>query len=320
MKSIVIYNSKRGSTEQYARWIAKDIRAEQCVALDQADLHSLDQFDEVVFGGWIRGSGIVGLDKIKKTAPDVAPRLVVFGVGIAPASPENYMQVLEINLDDDSGHWKDVPMHILPGRYDPEKVQGMDRFLMAVAKRVMISGRVSRSDRGAAAMKAALEKGMDRMSRSAVEPVVRTVLRKSGLTREEEDEKIEALKPQWKTEGLTGDGLAGYSGGEDAGNSARNATGDTSGNAAWNVTGDFTGNVAGKAAGSSAGNTAGNGLEMSDHESAGRDPSAPDGAAGGSTGPDDDAGGALAQAGTDASVDPADTDAIMAEMLKRHDE
>ncbi len=308
MKSIVIYNSKRGSTEQYARWIAQDVQAEQCVSLDQADLHSLDQFDEVVFGGWIRGSGIVGLDKLKKTAPDVAPHLVVFGVGIAPASPENYMQVLEINLDDDSGHWKDVPMHILPGRYDPEKVQGMDKFLMAVAKRVMISGRVSRSDRGAAAMKAALEKGMDRMSRSAVEPVVRTVFRKSGLTREEEDEKIEALKPQWKAEGLTGDGLAGHSGGEDAGNSARNATGDPSGNAA------------GKDAGNSAVNTAGNGLEMSDHESAGRDSSAPDESAGRSTGPDDDAGGALAQTGTDAPVDPADTDAIMAEMLKRHDE
>lgn len=308
MKSIVIYNSKRGSTEQYARWIAQDVQAEQCVSLDQADLHSLDQFDEVVFGGWIRGSGIVGLDKLKKTAPDVAPHLVVFGVGIAPASPENYMQVLEINLDDDSGHWKDVPMHILPGRYDPEKVQGMDKFLMAVAKRVMISGRVSRSDRGAAAMKAALEKGMDRMSRSAVEPVVRTVFRKSGLTREEEDEKIEALKPQWKAEGLTGDGLARYSGGEDAGDSARNATGDPS----WNA--------AGKDAGNSAVNTAGNGLEMSDHEFAGRDPSTHDGAAGGSTGPDDDEGGALAQAGTDAPVDPADTDAIMAEMLKRHDE
>ena len=64
MKSIVIYNSKRGSTEQYARWIAEDIKAEQCIALEHADFHALDQFDVVVFGGWIRGSGIVGLDKL----------------------------------------------------------------------------------------------------------------------------------------------------------------------------------------------------------------------------------------------------------------
>lgn len=308
MKSIVIYNSKRGSTEQYARWIAQDVQAEQCVSLDQADLHSLDQFDVVVYGGWIRGSGIVGLDKLKKTAPDAAGHLVVFGVGIAPASPENYMQVLEINLDDDSGHWKDVPMHILPGRYDPEKVQGLDRFLMAVAKRVMISGRVSKSDRGAAAMKAALEKGMDRMSRSAVEPVVRTVFRKSGLTREEEDEKIEALKPQWKAEGLIGEGFAGDSGGEGSGDSA------------WNAKGDPSGNAAGKAAGSSTGNAMVRGMEASGPEGVDRDPSAHDGAAGGSTATDGAAGGALDPAGAAAQVDPADTDAIMAEMLKRHDE
>lgn len=274
MKSIVIYNSKRGSTEQYARWIAQDVQAEQCVSLDQADLHSLDQFDVVVYGGWIRGSGIVGLDKLKKTDPDVAGHLVVFGVGIAPASPENYMQVLEINLDDDSGHWKDVPMHILPGRYDPEKVQGLDHFLMAVAKRVMISGRVSKSDRGAAAMKAALENGMDRMSRSAVEPVVRTVFRKSGLTREEEDEKIEALKPQWKAEGLRGEGFAGDG-------------------------------LTGHGVVEGAGNATEKGSEPADHDVS-----------------DDSANSARSSdpAGAAAQVDPADTDAIMAEMLKRHDE
>lgn len=280
MKSIVIYNSKRGSTEQYARWIAQDVQAEQCVSLDQADLHSLDQFDVVVYGGWIRGSGIVGLDKLKKTDPDVAGHLVVFGVGIAPASPENYMQVLEINLDDDSGHWKDVPMHILPGRYDPEKVQGLDHFIMAVAKRVMISGRVSKSDRGAAAMKAALEKGMDRMRRSAVEPVVRTVFRKSGLTREEEDEKIEALKPQWKAEGLSGEGVAGDG-------------------------------LTGHGVVEGTGNATGKGSEPADHDVS--DDSANSARSSDPEGADDPEGAA-------AQVDPADTDAIMAEMLKRHDE
>lgn len=182
MKSIVIYNSKRGSTEQYARWIAEDIKAEQCIALEHADFHALDQFDVVVFGGWIRGSGIVGLDKLKKSVPEIFSRLVIFGVGISRLTPENYMQIVDINLNTKDDRWNNVPLHVLPGRYDPSQVAGLDKFLMAVSKRVMISGRVSDKDQGAMEMKAAIEKGVDRMDRKAVEPVVKSVYKICGIS------------------------------------------------------------------------------------------------------------------------------------------
>ena len=63
-KSIVIYTSKRGSTKQYAEWIAEDLGC-RAVPLDDVlkegmDLHG---YGCVIYGGWIRGSGIVDFDR-----------------------------------------------------------------------------------------------------------------------------------------------------------------------------------------------------------------------------------------------------------------
>ena len=73
-KAIVIYNSKRGSTKQYAEWIAGDL---ECIAvpLQNFDYGSLSQFDVVIFGSWLRGSGIVGFDKFRKQIADFADKL-----------------------------------------------------------------------------------------------------------------------------------------------------------------------------------------------------------------------------------------------------
>ena len=64
-KAIVIYNSKRGSTKQYAEWIAGELGCTS-VSLENLDYGSLGQFDVVIFGSWLRGSGIVGFDKFRK--------------------------------------------------------------------------------------------------------------------------------------------------------------------------------------------------------------------------------------------------------------
>ena len=68
-KSIVIYTSKRGSTRQYAEWIAEDLG---CKALPLSDAKGIDlhEYDCVIYGGWIRGSGIVDFDKFAKMLDD----------------------------------------------------------------------------------------------------------------------------------------------------------------------------------------------------------------------------------------------------------
>ena len=77
-KYIVIYTSKRGSTKQYAEWIAEDLG---CEALPLSDAQRLDlhEYDCVIYGGWIRGSGIVDFDKFAKMLDaDIMDHLLVF--------------------------------------------------------------------------------------------------------------------------------------------------------------------------------------------------------------------------------------------------
>ena len=112
-KSIVIYTSKRGSTKQYAEWIAEDLG---CEAVTLADAKELDlySYDCIIYGGWIRGSGIVDFDKFARMLDEqLMKRLLVFGVGFADETAENYAQVWGYSL----------------GKIDPKKLEEARKIL-----------------------------------------------------------------------------------------------------------------------------------------------------------------------------------------------
>ena len=97
-KYIVIYTSRRGSTKQYAEWIAEDLG---CEALPLSDAQGIDlhEYDCVIYGGWIRGSGIVDFDKFAKMLDaGIMDHLLVFGVGFADETADNYAQVWGYSL------------------------------------------------------------------------------------------------------------------------------------------------------------------------------------------------------------------------------
>ena len=177
MKAVVIYSSKRGATKRYAEWIAEELECD-CIPLAACDLHSLEQFDVIVYGGWLRGSGIVGFDKMKSAAAGMVDRLVVFCDGIAKNTPDNFMQIMDINLDEDM---KDVPLIFLKGAYDPAKVTGMDRIMMMFAKHIVVSGNAGgiEGEEDANSMKDMIEHGVDMVDRESIESVLKAVRRKT---------------------------------------------------------------------------------------------------------------------------------------------
>ena len=64
MKTIIIYESGTGFTEQYAKWISEALDCE-CKKLKKVSPSELKEFDRIIFGGWIMGGGIMGLEKIR---------------------------------------------------------------------------------------------------------------------------------------------------------------------------------------------------------------------------------------------------------------
>lgn len=177
-KSIVIYTSKRGSTKQYAEWIAEDLSGE---ALPLSDAYGMDLhgYDCIIYGGWIRGSGIVDFDKFAKMLDDeLMSRLIVFGVGFADETAENYAQVWGYSLgkiDPKNNHR--VLLYILGGRYDPSAVTGLDKFLMKTMRAVLLSGSTLEARSQANMMKARIDNGCDLVRRENIDSLIKDAMK-----------------------------------------------------------------------------------------------------------------------------------------------
>lgn len=173
-KSIVIYTSKRGSTKQYAEWIAEDLG---CEAVPLADARGVDlhDFSCIIYGGWIRGSGIVDFDKFAKMLDaDLMKRLIVYGVGFADETAENYAQVWGYSLGKiDPKNDNRVLMYILGGRYDPASVTGLDRFLMKTMRAVLLSGSTPDAKSAANKIRDRIDNGCDLVKRGNIDSLVK---------------------------------------------------------------------------------------------------------------------------------------------------
>lgn len=173
-KVIVIFSSKRGSTKRYAEWIAEDLDCE-AVSFEEIEKINLYEYDCIIYGGWIRGSGIVNFDKFSKYLDEeILQKLVVFGVGIAYPSAENYMQVWNFSIGKiDPRNDNRVLLYILGGSYNPMNITGLDKLLMYVMKKVLISGSTKDSQSEARKMQDRIESGTNLVKRENIQGIVR---------------------------------------------------------------------------------------------------------------------------------------------------
>lgn len=182
MKSIVIYSSKRGSTKQYAEWIHEELaKSSDCEILsyEESKKVNLYEYDLIVYGGWIRGSGIVDFDNFSKhMGGELLDKMIVFGVGIANQTAENYAQVWSLNIGKiDPKNEHRTMMYILDGRYDPAAVTGFDAFLMKIVKKVLKSGSTKDASEDADKMKYRIENGVDLVKRDNINSLIKDCLK-----------------------------------------------------------------------------------------------------------------------------------------------
>lgn len=170
-KAIVLYTSKRGSTKQYAEWIAEDLGCE-AVDLRKFDKVRVLDYDLVVYGSWLRGSGIVDYDKLEPYLEGMKDRTVLFVTGVSEYNPANYMQICEINFDGRE-NMNQMQLFFCPGRYDPANVKGLDRMLLGIAKKVLKTGKTADDGGAADKMIERIENGVNLVDRRYTEPILR---------------------------------------------------------------------------------------------------------------------------------------------------
>lgn len=125
MKEFVVYQSSTGFTKQYADWIAQELHTE-AVELKQAGKMDLSQYDRVIFGGWVMGNNIVGLEKARKLG---MKSLAVFAVGMSKDSRENRNVIVSANK------LEDIPFFYMPGGMRVDKLNFFVRFMLKKIKK-----------------------------------------------------------------------------------------------------------------------------------------------------------------------------------------
>jgi len=125
MKSIVVYKSSKGVTKQYAQWIGSRLRAE---VIDVKDISkvNLSEYDQVIFGGWVFGGHISGLDQVKKYRVE---RLVVYAVGLSPMSKENDEKLREVN------QLGQIPFFYFPGAMKYSELGFIKKQMLKIVSR-----------------------------------------------------------------------------------------------------------------------------------------------------------------------------------------
>ena len=125
---VVIYKSKYGNTEQYARWIAQELGADFFEA-STVKPGQLLQYDVVVYGGGLYAGGIDGARLVTKNP---CKSLVVFTVGLADPVETDYTEVLARNFSKELLQITKV-FH-LRGAIDYGNLKPAHKSMMAVLK------------------------------------------------------------------------------------------------------------------------------------------------------------------------------------------
>lgn len=157
MRIAVLYRSKSGYTERYARWISERLAAD-LLRVGDIRREDLAPYGLVIYGAGLYAAGINGLKTLLRQLEAYPEKqLVVFAVGVTPARPEVVPEVIAKNLP--KPLQDKVPLFYLRGGFNAGRLTAVDRLLMAVLKlKLRLKPRLGPDERG---MLAACERPVD---------------------------------------------------------------------------------------------------------------------------------------------------------------
>lgn len=128
-KTLLIYKSKTGFTERYARWIAEELG---CDLLPYGERNRADftAYGTVIYGGYFHAGLISGLKWFKGKYPLLAgKRIVVFAVGAMPQDGPDVDKCLRQNFTGEE--WEKTKVFYLQGGLRYDKMGKLDKFMMS---------------------------------------------------------------------------------------------------------------------------------------------------------------------------------------------
>lgn len=161
MRRIVIYESNTGFTEQYAKWIAEALQCES-KSLKQVSEKELSNYDSVIFGGWILGNMIQGLEKAEKMTSSIQ---AVFAVGSSPSSNTVISAIREQNK------LTDMQLFYLEGGMRLERLGFIYKTMLKMVGKVITKKKEKTPQEEF--MEQALSGSFDHSNKAQIEPIIK---------------------------------------------------------------------------------------------------------------------------------------------------
>lgn len=139
MKTLVVYASKYGATERYARWLGEETGGD-VLTLKEALSADLTGYDTIAVGGGLYAGGFAAAEFLKRRAAELKGfPVALFTVGLSdPADPANAAHIrAELARALPAGLLEGVKLFHLRGGMDYAKLNLPHRIMMAMFKKLM---------------------------------------------------------------------------------------------------------------------------------------------------------------------------------------
>lgn len=125
-KGIILFQSKYGATERYAKWLQEELGYD-CIQTKDAKLNLVLEYDNIILGGGVYASGIAGLSFLKKNIANLkGKKVAVFCAGASPYDEKAIKQVRELHF---KAELCEVPLFYCRGAWNEEAMTFTDRTL-----------------------------------------------------------------------------------------------------------------------------------------------------------------------------------------------
>jgi len=171
MNNIVIYESKYGSTEKYAKWIGEELNC-SVSRIGDINIDELTNYDNIIFGGWVHAGSLKGFKKIYDNIDKLKDKnILVFAVGLATIEDKDYQEFKEKTFK----YFNNLKHFYLRGAFDFNSLAFSDKMMMRIFKIILKRQKPENRDEKIQGMLNAYAKPVDFTDKECIKPIVEVV-------------------------------------------------------------------------------------------------------------------------------------------------
>ncbi len=137
MKTIVIYKSKYGSTEKYARWIKEELLCDIKEA-KEVKAEELYDYDTIIYGGGLYAEVINGASLITRRFNELKDKnLIFYTTGVTPIEYREYYDDLVIKKNFKEDMKEKIKVFNFLGKMVTEELSPVHRMAIKNLKKIM---------------------------------------------------------------------------------------------------------------------------------------------------------------------------------------